>query len=78
MNDLFERALRDVDDSDMLGITIENQVYQINKPIGISFGRKEQLSGDVIWTVFERVSLSNSRFSASDTLVVTVHSVMLP
>jgi len=32
----------------------------------------------VIWSVFEKVSQSNSRFSALDTLVVTVNSVRMP
>jgi len=37
VNDLFDHALSDVDDSDMVGIAIQNQVNQNNKPIGISF-----------------------------------------
>ena len=36
------------------------------------------MSGEVIWSVFEKVSQSNSRFNALDTLVVTVHSVKMP
>ena len=56
VNDLIEHALRDVDDRDMVGITIQNQVNQNDKLIGISFRRKDQLSGDVIWSVFEIVS----------------------
>ena len=53
MNELFEYALQDVDDSDILGITIQKQVNQNDKPIGISFRQKDQLSGEVIWSVFE-------------------------
>ena len=60
----------------MVGITIQNQVNLNDKPIGISFRRKDQLSGEVIWSVFEKVS--NARFNALDTLVVTVHSVKMP
>jgi len=56
VNDLFGHAIRDVDASNILGITIQNQVNQNDKPIGISFSRKDQLSGDVIWSVFEKVS----------------------
>jgi len=56
VNDLFEHAISDVDDSDMVGITIQNQVNQNNKPMGISFRQKDQLTGAVIWSVFERVS----------------------
>ena len=78
MNDLFEHVLRDVGDSDMVGITIQNHVNQNDKPIGISFGRKDQLAADVIWSVLENVCQSYSRFDALDRLVVTVHSVRMP
>jgi hypothetical protein len=78
VNDLFEHALQGVSDSDMVGITIQNKVNQNDKAIGISFRRKDQLSGDVIWSVFEKVAQSNSRFNALDKLVVTVHSVKMP
>jgi len=56
LNVLFQHSLNEVDDSDMVGITIQNQVNQNDKPIRVSFRRKDQLSGDVIWSVFERVS----------------------
>ena len=46
--------------------------------MGISFRRKGQLSGDVIWSVFEKVAQSNSRFYALHKLVVTVHSFRKP
>ena len=59
VNALFEYVLQDVIDSDMVGITIQNQVNQNDKPIGISFRRKYQLSGEVVWSVFEKVSQSN-------------------
>jgi hypothetical protein len=78
VNDLFEYALRDLSDNDMVGITLRNEVNQNDKVIGISFRRKDQLSGDVIWSVFEKVSQSNSRFNALDRLVVTVHYVKMP
>ena len=78
VRDLFENALRDVSDSDMVGITIQNEVNLKDKAIGISFRRKDQLSGDVIWSVFEKVAQSNANFNALDKLVVTVHSVRTP
>jgi len=78
VNDLIEPALCDVEDSDMVGMTIQNQVNQNDKPIGISFRRNDQLSSDVLWSVFKNISQSNSRFNALDTLVVTVHSVRMP
>jgi len=77
-NELFDYALQDVRDIDMVGITIHNQVNQNDKPIGISFRRKDQLSGEMIWSVFEKVSKCNYRFNALDTLVVTVPSVKMP
>jgi len=40
VNDHFEHASRVVDDSDMVGIIIHNQVNQSDKQIGISFRRK--------------------------------------
>jgi len=77
VKDLFEYALQDLGDSDMVGINIQNQVNQNGKSTGISFGRKGQLSGEVMWSIFEKVSQSNSRFNALDTLVVTVHWVKM-
>jgi len=54
VNNLFEYALQDVSDSDMVAITIQNQVNQNDKHIEISFRRKEQLSGEVMWSVFKK------------------------
>jgi len=45
VKEVFEHVLRDVDDPDMVGLTIQNQVNQKDKPIGISFRRKDQLKG---------------------------------
>jgi len=78
VNEHFEYALQDVSDGDMVGINIKNHVNQNDKPIGISFRRKDQFSGEVIWSIFEKVSQSNARFNALDTLFVIVHSVRKP
>ena len=48
VNVLIEHALREVGDSDMVVITTQNQVNRNDKPIGISFRRKDQISADVI------------------------------
>jgi len=56
VNEHFDYVLQDVSDDDMVRITIQNQVNQNDKPIGISFRRKDQLSGEVIWSVFENLS----------------------
>ena len=77
MTDLFEYALRDLEDSDMVGITISNEVEVKDRAIGIIFIR-DQITGDVIWSVFEKVAQSNARFNALDKLVMTVHSVKMP
>ena len=69
--------LQNTSDSDMVGMTIHNQVNQSDKPIGISFRRKDQLSGDLIWSVFEKVSQSNSRFNALEIAVVNVNSLKM-
>jgi hypothetical protein len=62
----------------MIGITISNEVNVKDRAIGISFRRKDQITGDVIWSVFEKVAQSNARFNALDKLVMTVHSVKMP
>ena len=69
MNDLFDYALRDVNDADMVNITIHNEVNLLDKPTGISFRRKDQLSDAVIWSVFSIVAKSNARYNAMDRLL---------
>ena len=44
VTDLFDYALRNCRDSDMVGLKIRNEVNIQNKVIGISFRRKDQLS----------------------------------
>jgi hypothetical protein len=78
IEELFEYTLRNVEDSDMVGIAIRNEENQNDKAIGLSFRRKDQISADVIWSVFEKVSQSNSRFNALDKLVIEVHYVKMP
>jgi hypothetical protein len=49
-----------------------------DKCIGISFRRKDQITSEVIWSVFGKLAQSNARFNALDKLVMTVHSVKMP
>ena len=70
VNNLFDHVLEDVGVADMVGITIHNEVNQSDKPVGFSLRRKDQLSSDVIWSVFENVALSNAGFNATDTRIV--------
>jgi hypothetical protein len=78
MDEVFEHVLHGVQDSDLVGIVIRNEVNQSDKPIGIRFRRGDQFSGDVIWSSFEKVSQSNSWFNALDTLTIEVHAVRMP
>ena len=55
VNDLCEHALRDCNDSDMVGISIHNETDIKDKAIGISFRRKDQLSADVILNSAKRL-----------------------
>jgi hypothetical protein len=75
--DLFEYALQNCDDSDMVGITISNEENVQDKAIGISFRRKDQITPDVIWSVFWKVVQPNARFNALDKLIMTVHSIKM-
>jgi len=75
---LCEHALRNCDDSDMVGISIRFEVNMRNKAIGISFRRKDQLSTDVILNVWQKVTQSNSRFNTLDKLFLEEHSVKMP
>jgi hypothetical protein len=59
----------------MVGVAIRNEFNQSDKPIGNSFRRTDQISGEEIWSVFEKVSQSNSRFHALETLTIEVNSI---
>jgi len=78
VNEIIEYALRNCEDSDSVGVSIRNEVNVSDKAVGISFGRKDQLSEDMMWSVFEKVVQSNVRFGALDKLIVTVHAVRVP
>ena len=78
VTELFGYALRDCRDSDMVGLTIRNEVNIQDKPIGFSFRRKDQISEEVVWSIFEKVVQSNARFNALDSLIVAVHRVAMP
>jgi hypothetical protein len=78
MNDLFEHALQGSADGDMVRVAIRNDVNQNDRAVGISCRRRNQLTADVIWSVFERVAESNARFNAFDPLTILLHSVSMP
>jgi hypothetical protein len=78
VNELFQFALQDVGDGHMVGVTIRNDNNQTDGAIGISFRRKNQITGEVIGSVFEKVYQSNARFNALEKLMVELHSVRMP
>ena len=78
VTELFGYALRDCRDSDMVGLTIRNEVNIQDKPIGFSFRQKDQISEEVFWSFFEKVVQSNARFNDLDSLIVAVHRVAMP
>ena len=78
LKDLFRHALQNLRDSDMVGLVIQNRVNQNDKPIEIIFRRMDLLAGDVILSLVQRVSYSNSKFNALNKLIMTVHSVRFP
>ena len=55
----------------MVGIKIQNHVNKNDNPIGISFRCKDQLAGDIICSIVEKVSQSNSRINVLDKLIMT-------
>jgi hypothetical protein len=77
VSDLFEHALQNCDDSDMVGITISNEENVQDKAIGVSFKRRHQLTPDVIWSVFGKVAQSNARFNAPNKLVLNIYYVKM-
>jgi hypothetical protein len=78
VTELFQYALRNCEDADMVGLAIRNEINVQDKAIGIRFRRRDQISEDVIWSVFEEVAQSNARFNALCKLIVVVHSVKIP
>jgi len=62
----------------MVSISIRNETDIKDKAIGICLRRKDQLSADVVLSVWEKVTQSNSRFNVLDTVVLKVYSVRTP
>jgi hypothetical protein len=56
----------------MVGISIHNAENQQDRLIELSFRRR-----DVLWCVFEKVTQSNARCQALDTLTFHVHLVRM-
>jgi hypothetical protein len=78
LDELFAYALQNVAPNDMVGTSIRNGENHTDKAIGLSFHRRDQISGDVVWSVFEKVTQSNVPFNILDKLVIDIHSVAMP
>jgi hypothetical protein len=61
----------------MVGITIHNEVNLLDKAIGISFRRKDQLPNEVIWSVFSKVAQTNAKYNVLDRMIVVIHSAKM-
>jgi hypothetical protein len=62
----------------MVGITISNNENVQDKAFGTCFRRRDQLTPDVIWSVFGKVAQSNAGFNDLDKLVLNIHCVKMP
>jgi uncharacterized protein YdhG (YjbR/CyaY superfamily) len=78
INEISDYTLYDRGDSDIVGLTIRNDENLVDKAVGIRFRRKDQLSAEEIWSVFENVIQSNARFNSKDKLTIQIHAVRMP
>jgi G:T-mismatch repair DNA endonuclease (very short patch repair protein) len=78
MEEILEISLLNVEASDMVGIQILNTVNSVDKPIGLSFRRKDQISLDVIMSLVGKVCQSNANFKSTDILSIKVDCVKVP
>lgn len=68
VDDMFEYSLRDIDPGDMVGISVHNEDNQQFMTIRLRYRRKNQISGDVLWSVFQKVTQSKANYQATDTI----------
>lgn len=57
---LLVHVKKDIDATDMVGITIKNTESIMDKDIGISLRRSSELNIDVVWSVISKVIQSNA------------------
>jgi hypothetical protein len=78
LQEILEIIETDVEASDMLGFQITNSRNSVDRHIGLSFRRKDQISVDTITSVFEKVCQSNTNFNSTDILTVKLNCVKIP
>jgi len=76
LNDSFRHAIQNLSESDMVGITIQNRVYQNEKPIGIRFRLRTSWRG-MLYCLWSKRFHNETRFNALDKLIMTVHSLRM-
>lgn len=62
MDELLEYILRELDSSGMVGISIPNADNEQERPIALNFRKRDEIWRDVLWSVFEKVKQSNTRY----------------
>ncbi|KAK4877635.1 hypothetical protein RN001_010141 [Aquatica leii] len=76
-NEMLDHMLIGASPSDRVGIVLRNDNFP-EKPIGISFRRRDQLNSKIIMATLEKVLQSNANFFAADSLRLHVDRVTLP
>jgi len=67
-----------VPDRDLVRLRIRNTENVQDKLVGISFLRRDQFKGDVVWSVLGKVIHSNASFALTDRLEVHLDHVRMP
>lgn len=78
LSNMIDYVLRDTADSDYVGIEIRNTVRIQDRPVWLSFRRRDQVHREVVLTALNRVSQSNQNFSLTDRLQLQVDIVRPP
>ena len=76
LNNLFPHKFKNLSECDMVGITLQNRENQNDRPIGISFRRKDQVGG-ILYCLWSKRFHNETRFNALDKLIMTVHSLRM-
>ncbi|KAK4880607.1 hypothetical protein RN001_008753 [Aquatica leii] len=66
-NEVLEHLLKDAAPSDRVGLVLRNDNYP-EKPVGISFRRRDQLNAKTIMATLEKILQSNANFFSTDAL----------
>ncbi|KAK4885045.1 hypothetical protein RN001_001316 [Aquatica leii] len=76
-NEILNHLLVDASPSDRVGVVLRNDNFP-ERPIGISFRRRDQLNSKVIIATLEKILQSNINFFSTDALRLHLDRVSLP